>query len=68
MNMSRSKIVAILTGFISVLICILYLLLITIFDFRSFLNDHIVNLSENMAIVWLEIDYHPLPLISQLLL
>ena len=68
MNISRSKIVAILTGFISVLICILYLLLITIFDFRSFLNDHIVNLSENMAIVWLEIDYHPLPLISQLLL
>ena len=68
MNISRSKIVAILTGFISVLICILYLLLITIFDFRSFLNEHIVNLSENMAIVWLEIDYHPLPLISQLLL
>ena len=58
MNMSRSKIVAIITGFISVLICILYLLLITIFDFRSFLNEHIVNLSENMAIVWLEIDYH----------
>ena len=59
MNMSRSKIVAILAGFISVLICILYLLLITIFDFRSFLNEHIVNLSENMAIVWLEIDYPP---------
>ena len=59
MNISRSKIVAILTGFISVLICILYLLLITIFDFRSFLNEHIVNLSENMAIVWLEIDYLP---------
>ena len=58
MNISRSKIVAILTGFISVLICILYLLLITIFDFRSFLNDHIVNLSENMAIVWLEIDFY----------
>ena len=59
MNISRSKIVAILTGFISVLICILYLLLITIFDFRSFLNEHIVNLSENMAIVWFEIDYYP---------
>ena len=59
MNNSRSKIIAILTGFISVLICILYLLLITIFDFRSFLNEHIVNLSENMAIVWLEIDYGP---------
>ena len=59
MNVSRSKIVAILTGFISVLICILYLLLITIFDFRSIINEHIVNLSENMAIVWLEIDYRP---------
>ena len=59
MNISRSKIVAIFTGFISVLICILYLLLITIFDFRSFLNEHIVNHSENMAIVWLEIDYRP---------
>ncbi len=55
MNMSRSKMVAILTGFVSVLICILYLLLITIFDFRTFLNEHIVNLSENMATVLLEI-------------
>ena len=59
MNMSRSKIVAILTGFFSALICILYLLFITIFDFRTFLNEHIVNLSENMGIVLLEIDYHP---------
>ena len=57
--MSRSKIVAIFTGFVSILICILYLLLITIFDFRSFLNEHIPNLSENMAIVLVEIDYHP---------
>ena len=56
--MSRSKIVAIITGFISVLICILYLLLITVFDFRTFLNDHITNLSENMAIVLVEIDQH----------
>ena len=56
--MSRSKIIAIITGFISVLICILYLLLITVFDFRSFLNDHITNLSENMAIVLVEIDHH----------
>ena len=59
MNMSRSKIIAIITGFISVLICILYLLLITVFDFRSVLNDHITNLSVNMAIVLVEIDYHP---------
>ena len=58
MNMSRSKIVAIITGFISVLICILYLLLITVFDFRAYLNENITNLSENMAIVLAEIDYH----------
>ena len=59
MNMSRSKIIAIITGFISILICIVYLLLITIFDFRSVLNDHITNLSENMAIALVEVDYHP---------
>ena len=44
MNISRSKIVAIITGFISVLICVLYLILITVFDFRAFLNEHIINL------------------------
>ena len=55
--MTRSKIIAIITGFISILICILYLLLITVFDFRSFLNDHITNLYGNMAIVLVEIDY-----------
>ena len=59
MNISRSKIIAIVTGFISVLICILYLLLITVFDFRSFLNDYIINLSENMAITLVDLDYHP---------
>ena len=57
MNFSRSKIIAIITGFISVLICIAYLLLITVFDFRSFLNDHITSLSENMAAVFFEIYY-----------
>ena len=57
MNVSRSKIVAILTGFISVLICILYLLLITVFDSRSFLNNQITTLSENMAEVYVEIYY-----------
>ncbi len=68
MNMSKSKIIAVITGFVSVFICILYLLLITIFDFRSALNEHIINLSENMGIVLLEIDYSSQPLISQLLL
>ena len=59
MNISRSKIIAIITGCISVLICIVYLLLITVFDFRSFLNEYITNLSENMAVVLVEIDYRP---------
>ena len=60
MNISRSKLIAIITGFISILICILYLLLITVFDFRSFLNEHISILSENMAAVFYEIDYFDL--------
>ena len=57
MNISRSKLVAIITGFISVIICILYLLLITVFDFRSFLNDKITTLSENMAAVLFDLLY-----------
>ena len=57
MKINRSKIVAIIAGFISILICILYLLLITVFDFRSFLNDQITNLSESMVVILFEIDY-----------
>ena len=55
MKISRSKLIAIITGFISVLICIVYLLLITVFDFRSFLNDQIISHSANMAAVFVEI-------------
>ena len=54
MKISRSKLIAIITGFISVLICIVYLLLITVFDFRSFLNDQIISHSPNMAAVFVE--------------
>ena len=43
MNIGRSKIIAIITGFISIVICIVYLLLITIFDFRTYLNDQLSN-------------------------
>ena len=57
MNSSRSKIIAIVTGFISILICILYLLLITVFDFRSFLNDQLISHSANMAAILFEIEY-----------
>ena len=54
MNINKSKLVAIITGFISITICILYLLLITVFDFRSLLNEHITILSENMAAVFFQ--------------
>ena len=57
MNINNSKLVAIVTGFISVLICIVYLVLITIFDSRSFLNDQITSLSGNIALIFFEIDY-----------
>ena len=45
MIIGRSKIIAIVTGFISISICIGYLLLITIFDFRTFLNDQLSNIT-----------------------
>ena len=56
MKISRSKLIAIITGFISVLICVLYLLLITVFDFRAFLNEKITNLAEDMGVIFFEID------------
>ncbi len=45
MNIGRSKIIAIITGAISISICIAYLILITIFDFRTFLNDQLSNIT-----------------------
>jgi len=58
MKTSKSKLVAIITGFISVSICIIYLLLITVFDFRSLINNQITSLSENKEVVYVENDYH----------
>ena len=58
MKISKSKLVAIVTGFISIAICIVYLLLITVFDFRSFLNEQIISLSENKAAIFYLIDHH----------
>ena len=58
MKISKSKLIAIISGFISILICVLYLLLITVFDFRSFLNDQITSHSVNMAAIFFEI-LHP---------
>ena len=59
MNISKSKLLAIITGFISIFICILYLILITIFDFRNLLNDQLTSLPENMAAILLEVDFLP---------
>ena len=59
MDISRSKLIAIITGFISIIICIVYLLLITVLDFRSFLNDELTSLSENMAVVFFGIYHFP---------
>ena len=45
MDIRRSKFIALITGFISIAICIAYLLLITVFDFRAFLNDQLSNIT-----------------------
>ena len=58
MKISKSKLIAIITGFISILICILYLILITVLDFRTFLNDQITSHSLNMAAIFVE-NAHP---------
>ncbi len=50
--MNRPKFVAIVTGVISVIICIIYLLFISVFDFRSTLNNYLINRSENMAVIF----------------
>ena len=51
--MNRSKFIAKLTGFISIAICIIYLLLITIFDFRASFNDYFSDVLNNMAVIFL---------------
>ncbi len=45
MNISRPKFIAIVTGIISIAICIAYLLLITIFDFRTILNEKLSTIT-----------------------
>ena len=45
MKTGRPKFIAIVTGFISIAICIAYLILITLFDFRSYLNDQLSNIT-----------------------
>ena len=49
--MNRPKLIAKITGFISIFICIIYLLFISVFDFRSNLNNYLINQSENMGVI-----------------
>ena len=60
MNINKSKLVALITGFISITICIIYLLLVTVFDFRTFLNEQITISSENMVAVFYVMSYFDL--------
>ena len=56
MNNNRSKLIAIFTGFVSIIICVMYLLFITVFDFRSFLNEQLSSHFEKMAAIFLNFD------------
>ena len=49
--MNRPKLVAKITGFISIIICLIYLIFISVFDFRSNLNNYLINQTENMGVI-----------------
>ena len=49
--MNRSKLIAKITGIISIVICMVYLLFISVFDFRSNLNNYLINQTENMGVI-----------------
>jgi len=51
MNFNKSKIVAIITGFISIAICLFYLILVVLLDSRSFVDDYLVNTFKNMEVI-----------------
>ena len=49
--MNRPKLIAKIAGIISIVICIIYLIFISIFDFRSNLNDYLINQTENVGVI-----------------
>ena len=49
--MNRPILIAKVTGVISIVICIIYLLFISVFDFRNNLNNYLINQSENMGVI-----------------
>ena len=58
--MNRPKLVAKITGFISIIICLIYLLFISVFDFRSNLNNYLINQTENMGVIVSYLRNYPL--------
>ncbi len=56
--MNRSKIIAVITGFISILICIIYLLLITVLDFRTSFNNFLTNNANNEEVISFLINFY----------
>jgi len=58
--MNRPKLIAKITGFISIVICIIYLLFISLFDFRSDLNNYLINQTENMGAIVSSLLRYPL--------
>ena len=51
MNIKRSKLIAIFTGFLSILICLFYLIFIAVFDSRVQLDNYLTNLSQDMGAI-----------------
>ncbi len=49
--MNRPKLIAKITGFISIVICLFYLLFISVFDFRNNINNYLINQTENMGAI-----------------
>ena len=49
--MNRPKLIAKVTGVISIAICIIYLLFISVFDFRSNINNYLINQTKNMGVI-----------------
>tara|TARA_B100000925_G_scaffold132732_1_gene99275 strand:+ start:592 stop:771 length:180 start_codon:yes stop_codon:yes gene_type:complete len=58
--MNRPKLIAKITGFISIVICLIYLLFISVFDFRNNLNNYLINQTENMGAIVSYLRNHPL--------
>ncbi len=58
--MSRPKLIAKITGVISIIICLFYLLFISVFDFRSDLNNYLINQTESMGAIFYCLRNYPL--------